>query len=122
MPLLSTEAATRAREASKSRRSDLAYQAIREAIAFGHIKPGEWLRQEALADELNVSQVTVREALSRLVAEGLAVHIPYKGVKAVLLPPAELRDVYELRALLEGFAVELAAERISPEELRKFLP
>jgi DNA-binding GntR family transcriptional regulator len=107
------------------RRSDMAYLAIRDAIASGRIKPGEWLRQEALAEELNVSQVTVREALSKLVAEGLAVHVPYKGVKAVLLPIDELEDVYETRALLEGLALKLAADRLSDEQLarmRELLP
>ena len=77
------------------------------------------MRQEALADELNVSQVTVREALNRLVAEGLAVHVPYRGVKAILLPAEELDDVYELRALLEGLALKLAAARISKEDLAR---
>ena len=61
----------------------------------------------------------MREALIRLVAEGMAVHVPYKGVRTPLLSPAELRDVYELRALLEGFAVELAARRITGAELAK---
>lgn len=125
MSLLSTEAVAQFREETKHSRSELAYGAIREAIATGHIKPGEWLRQEALAKALNVSHVPVREALVRLVAEGLAVHIPYKGVRAVVLSPSELRDVYEARALLEGFAIELAAKRITHAdlvEMRTLLP
>jgi DNA-binding GntR family transcriptional regulator len=101
------------------RRSDLAYRVIRDAIAFGRVKPGEWLRQDALAQELNVSAVTIREALGRLVTEGLAVHTPYKGVKVVALPAEEMDDLWELRALIEGFALELAAGRITPGELAK---
>lgn len=100
-------------------RSDMAYNAIREAIARGRIKPGEWLRQEVLAKQLGVSQVTVREALSRLVSEGLASNIPYRGVKSVLLPFNELEDVYELRAILEGRALEIAAGKITPEDLAR---
>lgn len=100
-------------------RADLAYTAIRDAIGRGRIRPGDWLRQGTLAEELNVSQVTVREALSRLVAEGLAVHVPYRGVQVVLLPVEELEDVYDLRALLEGFALKLAAKRISDEDLAR---
>lgn len=114
-----------ARLDSASRRTDLAYAAIRDAIARGRIRPGDWLRQETLADELRVSQVTVRAALSRIVADGLAVHVPYRGVRAVLLPIEELEDVYELRAVLEGFAFRLAADRLSAAELaqmRKLLP
>ena len=100
-------------------RSELAYTAIRDAIGQGRIKPGDWMRQEALADELNMSQVTIREALQRLVAEGLAVHVPNRGVRAILLPVEELEDVYELRALLEGYALKLAASRISEEGLAR---
>lgn len=106
-------------------RTELAYVAIRDAIGRGRIKPGDWLRQEALAEELHMSQVTIREALRRLVAEGLAVHVPNRGVRAVLLPVEELEDVYELRALLEGYALKLAATRISEEDLarmRELLP
>lgn len=100
-------------------RTELAYKTIRDAIAQGRIKPGDWMRQEALADELDMSQVTIREALRRLVAEGLAVHVPNRGFRAVLLPLEELEDVYELRALLEGYALKLAASRISEEDLAR---
>jgi DNA-binding GntR family transcriptional regulator len=74
---------------------------------------------------LGVSQSTVREALSRLVAEGMAVHVPYKGVKAVSLPLEELEDAYETRAVLQGLAMQHAASRISLEGLarmRELLP
>jgi DNA-binding GntR family transcriptional regulator len=113
------------RGTERARLSDVAYEAIRDAIACRRIKPGEWLRQEALAQELGMSQLTVREALSRLVAEGLAVHEPYKGVRAVDFDLADLEEIYEMRALLEGRAMELASGQISPEELgqmRNLLP
>ena len=125
MQQLSRDALTRFRDGPRPSRSDMAYEAIHQAITYGQIQPGAWLRQEALADSLNISQVPVREALARLVAEGLAVHHPYKGVRVRPLSVAELRDVYEARAVLEGFALELAAELITPEELdmmRELLP
>lgn len=104
---------------------DLAYEAIRQAVVTGRLKPGEQLRQQALAEELNVSQRTVREAFSRLIAEGLVAHSPYRGVRVATLPPDELVDVYETRALLQGLAVELAAGRLSEQDLarmRELLP
>ena len=113
------------RTVDSSRRSDLAYEAIREAISLGQFEPGQWLRQEALAEELNVSSVTVREAFTRLVTEGLVAHIPYKGVKVVALPPEELEDIWQLRALIEGFAWELSADHITTDALsrmRELLP
>jgi DNA-binding GntR family transcriptional regulator len=107
------------------RRSDLAYDAIRESIASGRIKPGEWLRQEVLAQELAISQPTIREALSRLVAEGLAVQVPYKGVKSISLPREDLEDVFETRAALQGLAMERASRCITSKNLarmRELLP
>jgi DNA-binding GntR family transcriptional regulator len=85
----------------------------------GEIPPGEWLRQEPLAERLGVSQATVREALKRLVSEGLAVHVPHKGVKAVTLSIDDLEDIYDIRAYLEGLANRLASARISEADLSK---
>lgn len=102
-----------------------AYDSIREAIITGRIKPGERMGQVELAKELDVSERTVREAFARLVAKGLAIHEPFKGVRVAALPLDELHEVYVMRALLEGRAMELAATKISANELqsmRKLLP
>jgi len=95
------------------------FRALRKAILDGEFEPGEWLRQESLADELNVSQATVRDALNQLVGEGLAHRIPYKGVHVAKLSPAELEDIYAMRAVLEGLAAQSAANKISTEALQK---
>lgn len=105
--------------------AESAFRALRDAILAGTLQPGEWLRQESLADELDVSQTTVRDALNRLIGEGLAVRIPYRGVRVVALSPEDLQDIYAMRALLEGLAAEAAAERITDdelEEMRALLP
>jgi DNA-binding GntR family transcriptional regulator len=62
---------------------DLAAEQLRSAILNGVYKPGEWLRQERLAQDLGVSQMPVREALKLLTAEGLIEHVPYRGVRVV---------------------------------------
>jgi len=101
------------------------FRALRKAILEGEFEPGEWLRQESLAEELNVSQVTVRDALNQLVGEGLANRIPYKGVHVATLSPTELEDIYAMRAVLEGQAAKNAAQKISKEalkEMRNLLP
>ncbi len=95
------------------------FRTLRNAILAGELEPGEWLRQESLADELNVSQATVRDALNQLVGEGLAVRIPYKGVRVTTLSPAELEDIYAMRAVLEGLAAKNAAKNISSEQLQE---
>jgi DNA-binding GntR family transcriptional regulator len=90
---------------------------LRAAILEGHLKPGEWLRQERLAQELGVSQMPVREALKELTAEGLIEHIPYRGVRVIEFNPDDIADLYEHRAFLEGRAARLAAKNISTEEI-----
>lgn len=112
-------------EREPQRLSDAAFDALRKAILDRRLAPGEWLRQEALAKELGVSQITVREALNRLVNEGLCISVPYKGVRVVAPTLEDLEDIYALRGLLEGLAAELAASRITPEELtqmRELIP
>jgi DNA-binding GntR family transcriptional regulator len=104
-------------EHERQRLSDASFEALHKAILSGKLMPGEWLRQEALAKELGVSQITVREALNRLVSEGLCINVPYKGVRVVALSLDDLEDIYTIRSLLEGLAAELAASRITPEEL-----
>jgi DNA-binding GntR family transcriptional regulator len=97
--------------------SDAVFETLRKAILDGKLAPGEWLRQESLAQELGVSQITVRDALNRLVGKGLAVRVPYKGVRVIALSADDLEDIWAMRRVLEGMAAELAAEQITPEEL-----
>lgn len=106
-------------ELRKESLSQGVYRALRNAILEGSIKPGDWLRQESLAEELEVSQTTVRDALNQLIGEGLAIRIPYKGVRAVILSPSDLEDIYAMRAVLEGIAAEVAAEKIAPKQLKE---
>ena len=95
------------------------FQALREAILTGDLKCGEWLRQQDLAEELGVSQTTVRDAFNQLIGEGLAVRVPYRGVRVVMLTASDLEDIYAIRALLEGLAARIAAKHISKEELQE---
>jgi len=90
---------------------------LRLAILEGQYHPGEWLRQERLAQELGVSQMPVREALKELTAEGLVEHVPYRGVRVVKFSPEDLADLYRHRSFLEGQAASSAAERITEEEV-----
>jgi len=97
----------------------LVAEQLRTAILEGRFKPGEWLRQEKLAQELNVSQMPVREALKELAAEGLIEHVPYRGARVVEFAPEDVLDLYEHRAFLEGRGAEFAAEKITGDELKE---
>lgn len=90
---------------------------IRGEILEGRLKPGEWLRQERLAQEHGVSQMPVREALKKLASEGLVEHVPYRGVRVVEFSVADVEDLYACRSFIEGMAARFAATSISGEEL-----
>lgn len=78
---------------------------LRRAVFDGEIESGTALREVALAESLGVSRPTVREALGVLVAEGLAVREPHRGV-SIATPEAEsVRDVCRARWVLEGAGV-----------------
>lgn len=109
----------------KKRVLDVTYDAICEFLTSGAVKPGDWLRQEAIAERCGVSQVTARDALNRLALEGLAERVPRKGVRIPYLSPDDVRDIYEMRLVAEGLAWESATQTISDDEIqqmRELLP
>jgi DNA-binding GntR family transcriptional regulator len=93
------------------------YQAIHDSIICGRILPGEPLPQEELATELGVSARTVREALSRLVAEGVAEHEPHHSVRVTSFTVDDQEELYRMRAVIEGMAFEEAAAHITQPDL-----
>ncbi|HNB53587.1 MAG TPA: GntR family transcriptional regulator [Anaerolineales bacterium] len=92
---------------------------IREAILDGRYKPGTWLRQEHIAQELNVSQMPVREALKELAALGLVEYMPYRGVRVMEFSAEDVADLYAVRAFLESRAAGIAAKQITGEEIQQ---
>lgn len=87
---------------------------LRSAITGGELRPGEPIRQDALAARLDVSRVPLREALKILEGEGLVVHHAHRGYFVAELSLADLEEVYRIRALLEGEAVREAVARSGP--------
>jgi len=98
---------------------EIVFEAIREAIIGGTLKPGERLMEIQLAEEMGVSRTPVREAIRKLELEGFVVMIPRKGAYVAGLSMKDIADVFEIRAALEGMAAGLAAERITEEELEE---
>lgn len=96
---------------------DSAVAAVRELILSGTYAPGSRLGEAELATTLGVSRTPVREALRHLAAEGLVELVPNKGARVIAWTPAELDQVFELRAQVEGFAARQAAQRIGAEAL-----
>jgi DNA-binding GntR family transcriptional regulator len=92
-----------------------AYEGLRQEILAGTHAAGSWLREEELAASLGVSRTPVREALQRLQAEGLVELVPNRGAQVSPWSDTDLDDIFELRALLEGYAARRAAEAGSRE-------
>jgi DNA-binding GntR family transcriptional regulator len=76
--------------------------ALREHILHGEYPEGEPLRQDAIAAELGVSRIPVREALRQLEAEGLVTFSPHRGAVVSTMSLEEISEVFELRAEIEG--------------------
>ncbi len=92
---------------------------LREKILSGEIAAGEPLRQSALAEEMNVSRIPVREALLQLEAEGLVKFEAHKGATATELSVEQVSELFELRALIETDLLAKAIPNLQDEDLRQ---
>jgi DNA-binding GntR family transcriptional regulator len=95
---------------------DGAYARMREAIVTGRYRPNERLVETDLAEHFSVSRTPIREALHQLAADGLVVAARH-GWTVREHDAAEVRQIYEVRMAMEGFAARLAAERGEPSAL-----
>lgn len=91
--------------------SEQAADAIRQHITDGGIRPGEQLREEAVAAALGVSRNTVREAFRALSREGLVEHALHRGVFVREVSAHDVQDIYRTRRLLEPLGLRAAADR-----------
>ena len=93
---------------------DYAYEYIRDQILSGKIEPQTKLTEAKLAEELNISRTPIRSAMSKLEQEGLIkdkhVYIPTEN---------DIRNIFQVRMLLEGYAAKFCATYISDESLEK---
>jgi len=100
------------------------YSDIVRLISTGHYPPGTRLDEQQIAEELGVSRTPLREAISKLVKDGLVEHRPYKGNFVRQFTAREVFDLYEVRKGLESMAVRLAIPHLTDEsisELRTIL-
>src|SRR5262245_28054724 len=93
--------------------------ALRERILRGDYPEGEPLRQDAIADELGVSRIPVREALRQLEAEGLVTFSPHRGAVVSSLSLEEIDELFELRADIECDLLRRAIPRMTEEQLER---
>jgi DNA-binding GntR family transcriptional regulator len=89
---------------------DAVVDGIRDMILKGHLKPGDRLRQDELANTFGVSTMPIREALRQLQAEGLVVFRPRRGAIVASLSVSEYEEIYRIREALEALACRWVAE------------
>jgi DNA-binding GntR family transcriptional regulator len=94
-----------------------AYESLRHRLISQSVKPGQRLTEQALADEIGVNRGDVRQAFSRLLAEGLVVRGARGGVFARTYTSAYLREMAEVRMALETAAAALAIDRADEHDL-----
>ena len=92
---------------------------LRDAILSGYFLPGQRLVEADLCEMMHVSRTSMREALRRLEAEKLITIVPNRGPSVAEITWEEAREIYDVRALLEGEAAALLAERSTAEERRE---
>jgi DNA-binding GntR family transcriptional regulator len=92
-------------------------QRLRQMLVEGSIAPGAKLNERELCEALECSRTPLREAIKMLAAEGLVELLPHRGAVAVAMDERSVRDTFEVMAGLEALSGELAAQRVTDEEL-----
>lgn len=96
---------------------EIVFDYLKNAIISGELKPGERLMEIGIAQQLGVSRTPVREAIRKLEKEQFIEMIPRKGAYVSSTTLKDMMDVLEVRRLIEGFAAELAAEKMKDDAL-----
>ncbi len=99
--------------------TDRALKAIREAIRYGKLKPGDRLVETQLAEEMQISRFPIREALRYLEKEGLVETRPFKGTYVARLTEKDMEELYSLRSALEELAVRILIENLADYKIEK---
>jgi DNA-binding GntR family transcriptional regulator len=98
---------------------EMVAEVLREAITGGHLRANDPLLQDEIAAQLRVSHIPVREALRQLQSEGLVTYQPNRGATVSALTADEIREIYDIRTILETAAVRRAAPRLDGATLAR---
>ena len=97
--------------------ADSATNELRRRILSGELADGTPVRQDALAEDFGTSRIPIREALSRLEAEGLVASYPHRGYVVTALSRDEIKELFELRAMLEPELIRAAIPNMTETDL-----
>ena len=101
------------------RQSDLAYDLIKDSILFCDLAPGAEVSESQMASRFKLGKAPIRSALARLVQENLVRVVPRSGYSISPLTIKDIRDVFELRMMLEAGAARMAAGRVDADSIRR---
>ena len=99
--------------------SEEIYNTLRQRLISHYYEPEQHLKEELIASEFNVSRTPVRAAFKRLSEEGLLSPAPKRGAIVPKWRKTDVEDVFSLRILLESYGAEIAARKISPEQINE---
>jgi DNA-binding GntR family transcriptional regulator len=119
MAVSQLRAADLPRPAASASQADTAYAELRRRIIQCRLEPGRQLRESALVQLVGVGKTPVREALGRLVQEGLVEVHPRQGYRVAPITLRVVQDLFDLRMLVEPAAAERAAGRVDADHLRR---
>ena len=97
--------------------NEAAYSIIREKILHGGFELGSRIREDALAEEISISRTPVREAINRLVADGIIIKKAQRGLYLIDPDPEQIQDHIDIRISLEKLAVRKCIERATDEDI-----
>ena len=110
---------TRGTGGGRLSRTEVAFQQIKQMFLAGELVPGQKLRYQDLTKKLGVSQTPIIQALTRLENEGLVASEANKGFFVPEIDLDELRELYEIREVMEVFLIRLAVENYTPRDLEE---
>jgi DNA-binding GntR family transcriptional regulator len=95
------------------------YERLRSSILSGRMGPAERLTEEHLAEQMGVSRTPVREALHKLESEGLITALETRGFIVSSDSREEVEELFEIRSILEGYALRVISQEISEQDLER---
>lgn len=95
------------------------FEQLENDILSGKYNQGDCLNELKLSEEMGVSRTPIREAFRQLELEGLVVYTPNRGVVVRGFSRDDIRDIYQIRLMIEGMTARRAAENITPELLKE---
>lgn len=114
--MTSSMSTRRLRNAKLASLSDQVYEALRSAIICLELPPGEKLVEMDIAAQMGTSQGPVREALQRLVHDGLVERRARSATVVTNLSIDEMHELFSVRSVIEGFAIRRTTRKITPEQ------